>query len=119
MLENDKKLLGEIFLIIGSFILAETIVRFFLNLATEVKIALWVLPAVAVLLIIDGFQLKNEIKEKYISSWIFDIFIILELVLIVLLKAKYLQTELFLWITLIGSIILFLSWIIEAIFRRF
>jgi len=118
MSEDDKKLLGEVLLIVGGFILGETIVRFFLNLATEAKIELWILPTIAILLIIDGFQLKNGIKEKLISFWIFDTFIVLELILIVLLKNNYLSAIPFLWITLAGSIVTTLSWIVEAWFKK-
>ena len=69
MFENDKRLVGEVFLIVGAFILSETIVRFFLDLSNEAKLALWVLPVIGILLIIDGFQLKNGIREKSVTSW--------------------------------------------------
>jgi small-conductance mechanosensitive channel len=118
MLENDRKLFGKVLFFVGTFILAETIIRFFLNLANDSKIAFWVLPLMALLLVIDGFQLENKIKEKWVLSWITDFFIIIEIILVVFLFTGYLSPELFLLISLIGVIVIIVSWILEWVIRK-
>lgn len=102
---------AELILIVGGFILAETVVRTFLNMSQGV-LAPWVLPAYAISLIFGAVELKNgEIKR--VSQILYNIFIGLSIVLIVLVKTNKISNELFLWIILIASVVSFLSWIIE------
>jgi len=117
MVSIDKQTWGELLLIIGGFILAETTIRTFLNLATEAKIAPWVLPAFAFAIIIGGVELKNGIVESF-GSYIYWFFIAISILLIVLVKSNKILDATFLWWILIISIASLVAWGVQWAFLK-
>jgi len=111
MNQKDKNVWAELILIVGGFILAETLIRNFLELSKGV-LAPWVLPLFGISLIFGAVELKNG-ESKRISEWIYTIFIGLTIVFIVLVRTNCISSVTFLWIVFISSIISFLSWLIE------
>jgi hypothetical protein len=116
MVSVDKKTWGELLVIVGGFILAETIIRTFLNLANG-KIEPWVLPVFAIAIIIGGVELKNGIVKSF-GAWIYDGFIALSIILIVLVKSNNITNITFVWLILILSIISIVAWSIQWIFLK-
>jgi len=111
MNQKDKNVWAELILIIGGFILAETLIRTFLELAKG-ALEPWVLPVFAISLIFGAIELKNG-EPKRFSAWVYTIFIGLAIVLIVLVKTGKISGMTFVWTILISSIISFCSWLIE------
>ena len=61
-----KNYFSELFLIIGGFILAETIVKKFLEMSNN-QVTWWLLPLIALVLISGGIQLREKKKIPGIS----------------------------------------------------
>ena len=101
----DKKIIGEIFLIIGGFILADTIVKKFLELSNN-TIPWWVLPLMALLIIISGVNLKED-KEHW-RSFLSLLFISTSVILLVLSLNEIISILWFVWFGLIFGIAMLL-----------
>jgi len=107
-MEKDYDFIAELFLIIGGFILAETVIRWFLSLSEGV-LPSWILPALSILFIITALDIKKygllNIKAGIVST----LFLGSSIVLIVLMKTNNISPILFLKVILglvIFSIIL-------------
>jgi len=111
MEQKDKNVWAELLLIIGGFILAETLIRNFLELSEGI-LAPWVLPVFAISLIFGAVELRNGDSKRY-SEWIYTIFLGLTIILIVLVKTGNISNITFLWVVFIASIVSFFSWLIE------
>ncbi|VVB79519.1 Uncharacterised protein [uncultured archaeon] len=109
----DKKTIGELLIIIGGFILAETIIRTFLDLASE-TIEPWVLPLFSIAIIINGVELKNGVAQNF-GSWISWIFLAISIILIVLEKSGLIGVVTFAWVILILSVLSLICWFIWLI----
>lgn len=106
--ENSlKELMGELFLIIGGFILAETIINKFIELSSNV-IPIWILPSLSLLLIITALDLKNN-KSLFKAGILPSLFLGGSIVLIVLMKKGIISNIAFLeyiaFLSLFGVII--------------
>jgi hypothetical protein len=111
MKQKDKNVWAELILIVGGFILAETLIRNFLELSKGI-LAPWVLPVFAISLIFGAVELKNG-ESKRFSEWIYTIFIGFAILLIVLVKTGKIEGMTFVWLILISSVVSFCSWIFE------
>ncbi len=103
-MKKDYNIIAELFLIIGGFILAETIIRWFLSLSEGV-LPSWILPSLSILLIITALDIK---KYGIFNSkaWVMSaIFLSLSIILIVLMKTNNISQILFLQIILGLSIL--------------
>ncbi|MBI2047096.1 hypothetical protein HYT26_02965 [Candidatus Pacearchaeota archaeon] len=99
-----RDLLGELFLVIGGFILAETIINQFLSLSFGV-LPIWVLPLFSILLIIAALDFKNH-QKSFIKAGIFSVLIIGgSIILIVLVKNNMITSIFFLWSIFILSLV--------------
>jgi len=106
-----KDLMGELFLIIGGFILAQTIINQFLSLSSEV-LQWWVLPMFSILLIIAAIELKNH--DSFIKAGILSILLLGGSILfIVLFKNNKISITFFLFGLLILSLIVIILGIIS------
>ena len=112
----DKITWGELLIIVGGFILAETVIKSFLNLAAG-KIEPWVLPAFAIAVIIGGVELKNGVVKSF-GAWVYDGFIAAAIILIVFVKSSIITNLTFAWWILTLSIISIVVWVIQWIFLR-
>ena len=113
---EDGNLVAELLLIIGGFILAETIVRWFLSLS-EGLLSFWILPALAVLLIITALGIKKYGILNYGTGLTSAAFISLSVILVVLMKSDNISSICFLWailglsiLTIITQLIIFFSY---------
>ena len=113
----DKESFGELLLIVGGFILAETIIKHFLDLAEGV-LATWVLPLMAIATIFAAVELKNNASTKSFAEWVYWIFIALMLIMYVLLQREMVSNMAFLRVAFWGSIITIGSWLIKWIFLK-
>ncbi len=57
-MKEDYNAFSELLLIIGGFILAETVIRWFLSLSESV-LPKWILPALSILLIMTALDIKK------------------------------------------------------------
>lgn len=102
--QDIRNLVGELFLIVGGFILAETIIRYFLTLSSN-ALPLWVLPAFAVLLIVVSKDITNY-KISLRKIGILSVFFLgISIVLVVLMKNSIITNITFLWGILILSVL--------------
>jgi len=90
-----RDLLGELFLIIGGFILAETIINQFLSLSFDV-LPWWILPLFSLLLIITALDFKDY-NESFIKAGLSALFLGGSIILIVLVKNSIITNKIFLW----------------------
>jgi len=117
---EDKKHLretiGELFLIIGGFIIAETIVRKFLELANQ-NIKWWILPLLAIALVSAGVQFKKSAKQNIyvIISWLW---VFASVILVVLVRNNIINPEFFLGAILITSLVQLIFFIISLIKKK-
>lgn len=112
-----KKTFGEILIIIGGFILAETIVRNFIELS-EGQFPLWLIPVVGIVLITGGMQLREKGKLPIFDT-IYWIWMILTLVLILFINRGLLLSEILLVTILIVTIILVIVYPSYYLFKKF
>ena len=111
-----RDLLGELFLIIGGFILAETIVKQFLSLSAN-TLPWYVLPLFSVLLIIVALNFKNH-KWDFVSiSLLSALYLGSSIILIVLRKNYFISFLFFLWGIFIIAIITIISQILFVLFN--
>jgi hypothetical protein len=111
-----KGYLGELFLIIGGFILAETIIKNFLDMA-DGKLPYNVLPMLALIIIAGGIILKN--KDKIIwSTWVYWIGLIILVILIVLFQNGKITPSFMTWGGLIIGIVQIISFINSIFFKK-
>ncbi len=97
-IKQDKIFFGELFIIIGGFILAETLGRFFLDIS-EKSIPIWILGGFAYLLINLGFLMVKN-REISLLSILYLVYLGTFLIFI-LLRDKVSQ---FVWILVVLSI---------------
>jgi len=108
--------IGNVLLIVGGFVIAETIVRTFLSLAEGV-LHWFILPAMGLLMVIMANNLLQNNPEEFgkLREWMGSIYLILMVVFIVLLKKSLIPSSLFLWMALGFPVlyfsILFFIWI--------
>ncbi len=112
-----RDLLGELFLIIGGFILAETIINQFLSLS-QGTLPWWVLPLFAILLIITALDFRNNHGSFFKSGLLSVLFLGGSIVLIVLMKNNLVTNIVFLWSIFILSIVIILIHLILFLFKR-
>ena len=110
-MEEKESVLAELFLIIGGFILAETLVRWFLSLS-EGLLPYGVLPALSLLLIMTAVDIKKYGFSKSGTGITSVLFLSVTIVLIAFLKIGQLSAIHFLWAILVISI---LTTLIQAI----
>jgi hypothetical protein len=102
VIKNDdfRNLLSEMFLIVGGFILSDTILKIFVTLSSDL-IPAWVLPATAFLLIITAVNLKNTDLSYMEAGLPTLIFVIVSVVMVVLNKSNIISDICFIWFMLI------------------
>ncbi|KHO54469.1 MAG: hypothetical protein QT10_C0016G0013 [archaeon GW2011_AR19] len=107
-MENDDNLLSELLLIIGGFILAETIIRWFLSFSEGV-LSIWILPALSILLIITALDIKKHGTLSSKMGITSTLFLTISIVFIVLMKVEKISPISFLriifWMSIITIII--------------
>lgn len=109
----NREILGEILLIVGGFILAETIVKQFLTLS-QGALQWWILPLLSLGFIFGAIGLKKG--ENKIGSGLLNLlFLSLVVIFLVLVKKDILSGVLFVWLTLLTLII----WIIFSMVEIF
>lgn len=106
--EIDKKFFGELFVIIGGFIIANTIIRQFIELSDTI-VPWWVLPAISFLIIMEGVNLKSNKANP--SDIIFLIFLVTNITFLVLSANKILNVWLFIGSGILLGIWAIISWI--------
>jgi hypothetical protein len=112
---GNKEYLGELFLIIGGFILAETIIKQFLEMANG-NIDWWVLPLMALALISGGLKLRKNENES-IYTYIYWGWLILSIILVVLVKNQKVTPLTFAIFILVISLIQIVS-VIVSFFKK-
>jgi len=114
-MEKNKEYFGELLLIIGGFILAETIIKQFLDMS-QGNLSWWVLPLIALVMISGAIELK---KGRKLSGYeiIYWSWLIVSIILIVFVRTDILSSINFLWIMLIISIIQIISFFISLFSR--
>jgi len=112
-----RDLFGELFLIIGGFILAETIINQFLSLSQD-KLPGWVLPLFAILLIITALDFRNNHGSFFRSGLLSVLFLGGSIVLIVLMKNNLISNITFLWSIFVLSILIIVIHLILFLFKR-
>lgn len=112
MRKNESDVFSEILLIVAGFILAETIIRQFLNLA-DGTIASWVLPLFAIGTILYAIELRNG-KSETLAGWAYWFYIASSIILIVFLNNGKISQLNFLLIELSGAIIILVLWILQV-----
>jgi len=113
---KDRDLLAEFFLIIGGFILAETIITRFLSLSSE-TLPEWVLPLYSILLIITALNFKHSNQNFFKAGGLSILFLGFSIGLVVLLNNN-LVTNLFFISSILVSFIMLLITIIWAVHKR-
>jgi hypothetical protein len=93
---NLNDLISELFLIIGGFILAQTIINQFISLSSDV-LSWWVLPLFSILLIIIALDFRNQKNTNLISDIISILSIGGSILLIVLMKNDFITKIFFLF----------------------
>ena len=112
--EIDRKIAGELLLIIGGFMLADTLIRKFAEISNN-ALPWWILPLLSVLIIMGGVNLKEN-KETS-RNFITLMFLVISITLLVLALNNYLNIWYFIVVGGIwGTIILI--WTIVASFKR-
>jgi len=116
--ENNElnQLLSELFLIIGGFIFAETIINQFLLLAVDV-LPRWVLPLLAILLIVIAIDLQKQ-KSLIKAGILPAIYLGGSIFLIVLLETDIIKSILFLILMFILYMIILIIYLIILIQRK-
>lgn len=113
--KSFSNLLVELFIIIGGFILAETIINQFLSLSSGV-LPWWILPSFSILLIITALNIKQGMS--LIEGGILSvIFLGGSIILIVLKKNTLISPISFLWYIFILSVITLIIQIIFFIYK--
>jgi hypothetical protein len=103
--KSDMTFIGQLLLVVGGFVLAETIVKNFLEVARDV-LPWYILPCMAVLMLIMANNLLQNTPTEF-GGWAGSIYLILSIILIVLLKKEKIASTFFLFLTL-GAPILYL-----------
>ena len=103
-MKEDYNIFSELLLIIGGFILAETIIRWFLSLSEGV-LPIWILPALSILLIITALDIKKYGTLNSKGGIVSCLFLTISVVVIVLMEVGKITLILFLQIMLWMSII--------------
>lgn len=116
MKKIDRNLISELLLIVGSFILAETIVRKYLEITSGVT-AWWVLPLLAISIISMAVEIKNKKKNNFLDYYIFIMFILL-IFFIGLYKKDIITGILYLWVTGITILLYFIMVLIKYLFKN-
>lgn len=111
--KDDQKFISDLIIIIGGFILTETIIRQFLELTTNI-VAWWVLPALGLDLLMGGTNLKRGRKS---GLWMAILFIIL-ILLIGLYKKTIITGDEYIYFTLAILIIFFIGFLISFFFKK-
>lgn len=81
----DKKILGEILLIIGGFILADLLVRKFMELSTDL-FPWFILPLLSLLIIMTGINLKEGKRQGIFVGY--SLILLLTVFVLTVLSAK-------------------------------
>lgn len=110
-----KEYFGELLLIVGGFILAETIIQQFLDMSKG-NLTWWILPLIALVIISWAIELKKG-GGFSIFELIYWMWLIVSIILIVLVKNGVISNINFLWSILIISVIQIISFLISIISR--
>ena len=94
-MKGDYNVIAELFLIIGGFILAETIIRWFLSLS-DGMLPSWILPTLSILLIVTALDIKKYGILNSKAGLISAVFLGVSIILIVLMKRGYISPTIFL-----------------------
>lgn len=94
-MKEDYNIIAELFLIIGGFILAETIIRWFLSLSEGV-LPSWILPSLSILLIITALDIKKYGVSDSRTGLMSAVFLGISIILIVLMKTGNISSIFFL-----------------------
>jgi hypothetical protein len=114
---TDKKdvqfrdLLGELFFIVGGFILAETIITQFISLSTNV-LPWWALPSFSLLLIMAALDFRNKRVGVFKAGIPTVLYLGISIVLIVLMKNNIITNMCFLWSIFILSLVTFVVYLL-------
>ena len=116
-MKEDYNAFSELLLIIGGFILAETVIRWFLSLSESV-LPKWILPALSILLIMTALDIKKTGVPKSVAGIISILFLTISIILIVLMGNSIISAINFLWTILVLSIISILAHIVIFFISR-
>lgn len=112
---KNNNIISELLLISGGFILAETVIRWFLSLS-EGTMPSWILPTLSILFIITALEIN---KNGLLNSGIIGaIFLTISVILIVFMKAGFIIPVNFLWSILILSIMTIIVQFILFLYRK-
>ena len=110
----DINTFSELLLIVGGFLLAETIVRYFLTLSEGI-FPLWVLALVGILIIFESISLK---KEGWTFSILYTIYLLIYIILVVLIKREMITSINFVNFVLITFVIILFTFIVDIIYHH-
>lgn len=111
--EFNREFFSELILIVGSFLFAETIIRWFVDLSLKAQITPWVLPALGIGLVLVGLQIKKSLINGYsICSWIF---LVAMVIISVLRVTDNISIPNYLWTVLISTIVIIIINIISLV----
>lgn len=116
-MKEDYNAFSELLLIIGGFILAETVIRWFLSLSSGV-LPKWILPSLSLLLIMTALDIRKTGVSKSVAGIVSVLFLTISIILIVLMGNSIITAIHFLWIILVLSIISILAHVIIFFISR-
>lgn len=114
---NLRDLLEELFLIIGGFILAETILQQFLSLSSN-TLEWWVLPLFSILLITTALSFRDRNISLVQSGLLSTFFFGASIVLIVFVKKNIISNISFLWWIFMLSILAMGGYLILFFYKK-